>query len=98
MVSFPTFGNEIFTFMECSISMFLDTRREKEKEAYPLKLRVYSNRLKKAKLYPVNMDLTIEEFQRIWKTERPRGLRASRILKNIQSPSPICNSVPSTNI
>ncbi|MEJ7737155.1 MAG: site-specific integrase [Chitinophagaceae bacterium] len=73
--------------MECSISIFLDTRREKEKEAYPLKLRVYSNRLKKAKLYPVNMDLTIEEFQRIWKTERPRTeYKEKRIkLKSIES-------------
>ena len=73
--------------MECSISIFLDTRREKEKEGYPLKLRVYSNRLKKAKLYPVDMDLTIEEFQRIWKSERPRTeYKEKRIkLKSIES-------------
>lgn len=46
--------------MEFSISIFLDTRREKGKDVYPVKLRVYSNRLKKAKLYPVDMDLTNE--------------------------------------
>lgn len=67
--------------MDYSISIFLDTRRIKEEESYPVKLRVYSNRLKKAKLYPVDMDLTIEEFQRVWKTERPRTEYKERRIK-----------------
>jgi integrase len=67
--------------MEFSISIFLDTRREKGKDVYPVKLRVYSNRLKKAKLYPVDMDLTSDDFERVWKAERPRTEHKEKRIK-----------------
>lgn len=54
------------------ISIFLDTRRAKNGDLYPVKLRIYHKSTKRAKLYPTIFDLTIAEFQSIWETTKPR--------------------------
>ena len=56
---------------EYVISLYHDTRREKFGKIYPVKLRVYFDY--KTKFYPVGIDLTEEDFNRAYKSERPRG-------------------------
>lgn len=60
----------IFTTMEKNythnISIVLDTRRVKKNKKFPVKLRVYSKTLGKAKLYNTDIDLTKVEFNKIW--------------------------------
>ena len=43
---------------EYAISLYLDTRREKGANMFPLKLKVYSTALQKAKLYTTGLDLS----------------------------------------
>lgn len=62
----------IFVFMNTTISIFLDTRRELKSGLYPVKLRVYSNELRKAKLYKTKFEYSKEEFKSIWETTKPR--------------------------
>jgi len=52
-----------------NISLVLDARRKKTTGQFPVKLRVYSKTISKAKLYNTERDLTKVEFQNIW-TER----------------------------
>jgi integrase/recombinase XerD len=54
-----------------SISIYLDTRREKANGKYPVKLRVYSHAIQKTKLYPTVFEYTKKEFESIW-TDKPR--------------------------
>lgn len=49
-----------------SISIYLDTRRVKDNNKYPVKLRVYANKLKKTKYYPTKFNFTQDEFNKIW--------------------------------
>lgn len=56
-----------------SISIYLDTRREKTNKLYPVKLRVYANQLKKQKLYPTKYEMTEKEFQQTWLSQKPRS-------------------------
>jgi site-specific recombinase XerD len=49
-----------------NISIVLDTRREKENGKFPVKLRVYSKAVSKAKLYNIDTDLNEKEFEIIW--------------------------------
>lgn len=58
--------------MDYVISMYLDSRRKLKNDLYPVKLRVYSNPLKKAKLYPTEFAFTEKDFQSTWETTRPR--------------------------
>lgn len=55
-----------------SISLYLDTRREKENNKYPLKLRVYANQLGKQNLYPTKFEFSKEEFENIWESKKTR--------------------------
>ncbi len=52
--------------MSYSISIFHDTRRSKKSGLYPVKLRVYATTLKKVKLYPLSIDLSEKDFEKIW--------------------------------
>lgn len=61
--------------MNCNISIFLDTRRGKENKTYPLKLRVYNKFNKKVKLYSLDIDLTEDEFEKVWKNPTNKSLR-----------------------
>lgn len=53
------------------ITTILDTRRAKANGKFPVKLRVYSTIIGKAKLYPTVFEFTEKEFKSI-KTEKPR--------------------------
>lgn len=55
-------------------SIYLDTRREKQSKAYPVKLRIYHNG--ERKLYPLDMDLTKEEFDKSYNSLKPKGSHA----------------------
>jgi integrase len=55
-----------------SISIYLDTRREKANGLYPVKLRVYSSSFSKTKLYPTVFNLTKQDFEKAWETVKPR--------------------------
>lgn len=55
-----------------SISIYLDTRRAKESGLFPVKLRVFSSAIKKAKLYPTDFDLSEKEFASTWEVTKPR--------------------------
>lgn len=55
-----------------TISIFLDTRRSKQNDKYPVKLRVFTPEPRKQKLYPTNFEFTKEEFEAVWKTNKPK--------------------------
>ncbi|MCU0432251.1 MAG: site-specific integrase [Bacteroidia bacterium] len=55
-----------------SISLYLDTRRSKVEETAPLKVRVYSSVLNRAKFYSTVFQMTRKEFESIWETTKPR--------------------------
>jgi integrase len=55
-----------------TISIFLDTRRSKKNEKYPVKLRVFTPEPRKQKLYPTNFEFTEDEFENVWKTNKPK--------------------------
>lgn len=55
--------------MSYSISIFHDTRRPKKNGLCPVKLRVYATNLKKVKLYPLNIDLSEKDFEKIWESK-----------------------------
>jgi len=57
----------------CSITIFLDTRREKANGKYPVKLRVFTQHPRIQKLYPTKYDLSKIEFERTWNAQRPRS-------------------------
>ncbi len=57
----------------CSITIFLDIRRQKANGKYPVKLRVFTQHPRIQKLYPINYDLSKEEFDKAWNLQRPRG-------------------------
>jgi len=58
---------------EYSISIYLDTRREKASGKYPVKLRVFTSTPRKQKLYPTKFEFTKKEFKSIWLTDKPRS-------------------------
>jgi integrase/recombinase XerD len=58
--------------MKPKVSIFLDQRRSKTNNTYPIKLRVYSPFSKTTKFYPIDKDMTETLFESVWQTERPR--------------------------
>lgn len=64
-----------------TISIYLDTRRAKENGLFPVKLRVFSSAIKKAKLYPTDFDLSIKEFASTWDVSKPRNEHKALRLK-----------------
>ena len=55
---------------EAKISLYLDSRRLKENGIYPIKLRVYFD---KAKLFDIGKSSTIEDFEKSYLSNRPKG-------------------------
>jgi hypothetical protein len=53
-----------------SISIYLDTRRQKADGTFPVKLRVYSTILGKTKFYPTTFNLTESDFSEVWENTR----------------------------
>ena len=76
---------------DSTITIFLDTRREKANGKYPVKLRVFTQHPRIQKLYPTQYDLSKIEFERTWNTQRPRNedkstkLELQAILSRAQS-------------
>lgn len=60
--------------MKTDVSIVLDTRREKTNQTYPVKLRIYSPLLQKAKMYSAGLEMTEKEFKSVWQTEKPREI------------------------
>jgi site-specific recombinase XerD len=58
-----------------NISVVLDQRREKGNGKFPVKLRVYSKNLKRAKLYNTDVDLSQSEFDVIWTNSNSNNVR-----------------------
>lgn len=48
-----------------SISIYLDTRRAKKNGLYPVKLRVFTNKPRKQKLYPTSYDFSKSDFEKM---------------------------------
>ena len=59
--------------MNFQISYYLDTRRNSKSKLYPLRLRVWSYRDDCAKLYWTKYKFTQKDFEKIWKSEKPRN-------------------------
>ena len=55
------------------ISIYLDTRRKKKNDRFPVKLRVFTSNPREQKLYPTKFEFTEDEFKSIWQTEKPRN-------------------------
>ena len=58
--------------MQPTITLVQDTRRAKEKDKYPMKLRVTYQRVQK--YFPLGVDLTIEEYENIKSTKTRKDL------------------------
>lgn len=63
--------------MAYNISIYHETRREKENGKFSIKLRVYNKRdnVKKVRYFTTGIDLTIKEFETIWLNPDKRKLR-----------------------
>ncbi|CAM1352357.1 tyrosine-type recombinase/integrase [Tenacibaculum insulae] len=61
-----------------SISIVLDKRRVKSNGKFPVKLRVFNKQLKKDKRYPLDIDLSKQEFEAIWVNSENKSLRGAR--------------------
>lgn len=57
--------------MGIQITMYLDKRRAKHNGLFPIKLRVWDSQIKKAKFYPVGIDLKPKEFEDTWNRKKP---------------------------
>ena len=55
---------------EYIISFFLDPRRKKSNQKFPVKIRLYHTLTKTAKLYPTNFEFTKKDFTGIWKSKK----------------------------
>ncbi|MDD3772159.1 MAG: site-specific integrase [Weeksellaceae bacterium] len=53
-----------------SISIYLDTRREKANGKFPVKLRVFVNNPRKQKFYPTKYDFSQNEFDKIFNSKK----------------------------
>lgn len=65
------------------VSLYLDTRRQKDNGTYPVRIRVYDASTKKARLYTTDFDLTEKDFNRIFFPEI--GQRFKKEEKEIQT-------------
>jgi integrase/recombinase XerD len=58
---------------EVYISLYLDTRRVKINNLYPVKIRVFTSSPRKQKLYPTKFEYNKKDFESIWETAKPRN-------------------------
>lgn len=65
------------------VSLYLDTRREKQNGLYPVKIRVYDGTIKKVKLYSTDYDMDESAFERV--VFPARGQRLKDAEKAIKS-------------
>lgn len=66
-----------------NVSLYLDTRRQKDNGTYPVRIRVYDTSTKKARLYTTDFDLMEKDFNRIFFPEI--GQRFKKEEKDIQT-------------
>ncbi|WP_206540699.1 tyrosine-type recombinase/integrase [Kordia jejudonensis] len=76
--------------MQYNTSIYLDRRKSSKKinTLFPVKLRLYSNLTKKAKLYPTGIDLSITDFEEIFNSDtKVRGKKKETkiLVQRIQS-------------
>ncbi|MFD1292599.1 tyrosine-type recombinase/integrase [Lutibacter holmesii] len=85
--------------MDFNISIYLDKRTliKHSKNLYRVKLRVYSNITKKAKLYSTKIDLSIEDFEKIFnstiKVKKKLSETKSYLLKFEQEAIDVCKEL-----
>lgn len=65
------------------VSLYLDTRRQKDNGTYPVRIRVYDSTTRKARLYTTDFDLIEKDFNRIFFPEIGQRLRKEE--KEIQT-------------
>lgn len=70
--------------MQYSISIVLDQRRTKDNGKFPVKLRAYDKANKKAKLFSLDVDLSVVEFDKIWTNPDKKKLRGSNRELNLK--------------
>lgn len=58
--------------MKPKITLYLDKRRKKKSGLFPVKLRVWDQVSRDAKLYPTGIDLNEKDFQSAWETRKPK--------------------------
>jgi integrase/recombinase XerD len=58
---------------EVFIKLYLDKRRVKSNNLFPVKIRVFTSSPRKQKLYPTKFEFTQKEFESIWETAKPRS-------------------------
>lgn len=75
--------NDTKTKEAVKVSLYLDTRRQKDNGTYPVRVRVYDSTTRKARLYTTDFDLTEKDFNRIFFPEL--GQRFRKEEKEIQS-------------
>lgn len=73
--------------MTSRVSLYLDTRRSKRDNLFPVKIRVWDIESGRAKLYPTGYDLSKQDFNSVWKSQRPRRehLDLRRQLEEVRS-------------
>lgn len=65
--------------MAITVTIQLDKRNQRKDLTYPVKLRVYSTELQKAKLYSADRNMTEDTFHEVWKKEKTaRAYREDR--------------------
>jgi len=67
------------------ISIYLDTRRAKQNNKYPVRLRVFTPQPRKQKLYSTSYEFTPSEFKAIWESEKPRKIEHRKIKQKLQA-------------
>ena len=55
------------------ISIYLDTRKAKANNKFPLKLRVFTSAPRKQKMYSTIFEFEEKVFDKVWNSEKPRG-------------------------
>jgi integrase/recombinase XerD len=58
---------------EVFISLYLDKRRLKLNNLFPVKIRVFTSSPRIQKLYPTKFEFTEKDFESIWVTGKPKG-------------------------
>lgn len=67
------------------ISIYLDKRRVKQNNKYPVRLRVFTPQPRKQKLYSTSYEFTPGEFKAIWDVEKPRRIEHRKIKQKLQA-------------
>jgi integrase/recombinase XerD len=67
------------------ISIYLDKRRVKQNNKYPVRLRVFTPHPRRQKLYTTSYEFTPAEYKAIWEVEKPRKIEHRAIKQKLQA-------------